>query len=75
MDGFFTVIVVDGDFAEATDYLSGTSSIRYDGLSWADSVELARLSFMQGFEIVIWKQGESDGMEGGGGECGEKESG
>lgn len=70
MDGFFSVIVIDGDFADASDYLSGTSSIRYNGLSWADSVELARMSFTQGFEIVIWKQDESDGTEGGGGACG-----
>ena len=54
MDGLFTVIAVNGNAADIlepfTDYL------RYDGLSWSESVELCRLSFMQGFQCVIWKQ-------------------
>lgn len=49
----FTVIVVDGEVANLCDI--DTPSIRYDGLSWDESVQLARLSFAQGFEIVIWK--------------------
>ena len=61
MDGLFTVIVVDGDFFNAFEICSGTDSIRFDGLTWKDSMELARLSFMQGFEIVIWRQVEDEG--------------
>lgn len=54
MDGEkFTVIVVDGEAADMGDF--ATPSIRYDGLTWEQSVELAKLSFAQGFEIVLWK--------------------
>lgn len=49
----FTVIVVDGETADIGDF--DTPSIRYDDLSWEESVQLARLSFNQGFEIVVWK--------------------
>lgn len=52
-DDRFTVIVVDGEAIDMGDF--GTSSIRYDNLSWEESVQLARLSFNQGFEIVLWK--------------------
>ena len=49
----FTVIVVDGEAADIGDF--DTPSIRYDDLSWEESVQLARLSFNQGFEIVVCK--------------------
>lgn len=49
----FTIIVVDGEAADIGDF--STDSIRYDNLTWEESVQLARLSFKQGFEIVIWK--------------------
>lgn len=58
MDGRFTVIVVDGHAADFSDVY--TDSVRYDGLSWPDSVELARLSFTQGFEVIVWKQDDDD---------------
>lgn len=61
MDGLFTVIVVDGDYFNAFEICSQTDSVRFDGLTWEDSMELARLSFMQGFEIVIWRQDEGEG--------------
>lgn len=61
----FTVIPVDGG-PEDIDNIC-TPSIRYDGLTWAESVELARLSFLQGYTIVIWREEK----EGGCGECGE----
>ena len=67
MDGYYTVVVVDGDAADLTDIY--TDSVRYDGLTWADSIELARLSFTQGFEIVIWKQ-SNDVQDGGAEACG-----
>lgn len=54
MDGFqYTVIVVDGEVSDMNDPF--TNTVRYDGLTWEESVELARLSFAQGFEIVVWK--------------------
>ncbi len=59
----FTVIPVDGEATDLTDVY--TQSLRYDGLSWAESVELARLSFRQGFTVVIWLE---DNAEDGGGE-------
>lgn len=49
----FTVIVVDGEAADIGGF--STDSIRYDNLTWEESVQLARLSFTQGFEIVLWK--------------------
>ena len=52
-EGKFTVIVVDGVACDMGDF--STPSVRYDGLSWTESVELARLSFGQNFEVVIWK--------------------
>lgn len=54
MDGEkFTVVVVDGEAADLGDF--STPSVRYDGLTWDEGVQLARLSFKQGFEVVIWK--------------------
>lgn len=52
-DDRFTVIVVDGESADLGNF--DTDSIRYDNLTWDESVQLARLSFTQGFEIVLWK--------------------
>lgn len=52
-DDRFTVIVVDGEAADLGNF--DTPSVRYDDLTWEQSVELAKLSFTQGFEIVLWK--------------------
>lgn len=49
----YTVLAVNGDFADAI--IPETDSLRYDGLSWDEAVELCRLSFMQGYECVIWR--------------------
>jgi len=54
MNGLFTVIVVDGSVVDICEV--ETNAVRYDGLTWDESVELARLSFKQGFEIVLWKE-------------------
>ena len=54
MDGLFTVIADNGNAADILEPF--TDSLRYDCLSWSESVELCRLSFMQGFQCVIWKQ-------------------
>lgn len=49
----YTVIAVDGEAADLGDF--STPSLRYDNLSWEDSVTLAKLSFAQGFEVILWK--------------------
>ncbi len=57
----FSVIPIDGQAVDlCTPY---TESLRYDGLTWSEAVELCRLSFMQGFQVVIWMVDE----------CGEEE--
>lgn len=53
MDGEKFTVVVDGEAADLGNF--DTNSIRYDNLTWDESVQLARLSFTQGFEIVLWK--------------------
>lgn len=58
----FTVIPIDGG-PEDIDNIC-TPSIRYNGLTWAESVELARLSFSQGYTVVIWKEDTEGGAEG-----------
>lgn len=65
MDDFtYTVMPIDGSFLDVLG--SGTDSLRYDGLSWDEAVELCRLSFLQGFEVVIWRITTDGGTE----ECG-----
>lgn len=58
----FVVVAVDGDPADIDNIC--IPSIRYGNLTWAESVELARISFRQGYCIIVWRQ-----EEGGGGEC------
>lgn len=53
----FTVIAIAGEFIDASSL--GTDSLRFDDLTWEDAVTLARLSFDQGYEIVIWRVEES----------------
>ena len=53
MDGLFTVIPVDGEAVNLCDCV--TESLRYDNLTWDEALELVRLSFLQGFEVIIWK--------------------
>lgn len=57
-----TVICVDGEAADLGDF--STPSLRYDNLSWNEAVDLARLSFAQGFEIVIWNLDDGQHKEG-----------
>ena len=57
----FTVIAVNGCFLDCAD--PSTDSLRFDWLTWNEAVELARLSFLQGFEIVIWRMPEEDKNE------------
>lgn len=57
----FTVTAVNGSFLDAADY--STDSLRFDNLTWEEAVELARLSFLQDYEIVIWRMPEADENE------------
>lgn len=52
MNGHYTVIVVDGCYMDVCK--TGTDSIRLDGLTWEEVTEVARLSFAQDYEIVLW---------------------
>lgn len=63
----FTLIAVDGEAADLCDF--STPSLRYDNLTWEDSVTLATLSFSQGFEVILWKVDDGQDEEGGSGEC------
>ena len=65
----YTVIAVDGDACDIGDF--STPSLRYDNLSWEDSVTLAKLSFSQGFEVILWKIDNEVNEVGGGGTCAE----
>ena len=58
MDGKFTVIAVNGEVVDLAEPL--TDSLRFDNLSWSESVELCRLSFMQGYQCVIWMMEDGD---------------
>ena len=49
LDGRFVVTVYAGDIFDDC-----APALRYGGLTWADSIELVRLSFEQGFTVVIW---------------------
>lgn len=57
----FTVIAIAGAFLDAAD--AGTDSLRFDGLTWEETVTLVRLSFEQGYEIVLWRMPEADENE------------
>lgn len=54
---FFTIIAVNGSFLDVAD--PSTDSLRFDYLTWDEAVTLARLSFEQGFEIVVWRMPEA----------------
>ena len=53
MEGKFVVIAIDGNAADLVEPY--TNSLRYDGLNWQESADLCRLSFMQGYQCVLWK--------------------
>lgn len=57
----FTVTAVNGSFLDAASI--NTDSLRFDNLTWAAAVQLARLCFDQGFELVIWRMPEADKNE------------
>lgn len=49
----FSVLVINGSFATLDQCQE--DSLQYDGLTWAEAQELVRLSFVQGYEAVIWR--------------------
>ena len=49
----FTVAVIDGHWTTQDQY--GQNCLYYEGVSWEEATELVRLSFLQGFETVIWR--------------------
>lgn len=49
----FTVVVIDGHWTTQDQY--DQDSLHYEGLSWQEASELVRLSFLQGYEAVIWR--------------------
>lgn len=53
-DAIYTVLPIAGNFMDVLD--PTTDMLRFDGLSWTEAVELCRLSFMQGFQCVLWQQ-------------------
>ena len=53
MTELFTVLAIDGGLEEWAEDVT-TPSLEYSGLSWAEAVELCRLSFKNGFRCVIW---------------------
>lgn len=49
----FTVDVINGHWTSLDQ--CGGDSLRYEGLSWQEASELVRISFLQGYEAVIWR--------------------
>lgn len=49
----FTVVVINGHWTSLDQY--GGDSLCYEGLSWQETSELVRISFLQGYEAVIWR--------------------
>lgn len=57
-DDRFDLLVLDGDVSDVND--PTTSALRYNNLSWEQSVQLAGLSFREGYVVVIWKKTEEE---------------
>lgn len=53
-EGLYSFLAVDGDLAEWYDD-PGVQSLRYDGLTWDEVVEMCRLSFRENYTIAIWR--------------------
>lgn len=50
-DNHFTVFAVDGDFRNFEEL--ETNYMRYDNLSWEETITLCLLSFRQGYQVVV----------------------
>ena len=57
----FAVTAVDGSFLDVADPY--TDSLRFEGLTWDEAVELSRLAFVQGFEVILWAMEDSQADE------------
>lgn len=55
-DMMFAVTVIEGHWSMADQY--SQNYLSYEGLSWEDAVELMKLSFVQGHEVVISREEE-----------------
>lgn len=55
----FDVLIFDSDLEHILEI--DTPELQFSGLSWAESVELCRMSFAQGFKAVIWTGGGGNG--------------
>ena len=53
----YIVFLIDGAFVDAAD--AGTSVIRFDGLTWDEALNLARMGLEQGYDVVF-RQEEVD---------------
>ena len=49
----FKVIVIDGHFLTVDQCME--NNLLYEGLTWEEASELVRMSFIQGYEAVIWR--------------------
>ena len=63
MDELFSVIAIEETLSAYMDDPTSPALI-YNRLTWEEAVELARLSFRQGFRVVIWQT--DSGNEAGG---------
>ena len=74
MEEKYVLTVIDGDIYDFQDPC--IPFLRYRDLTWEDAVTICRLSFVQGFECVLWRvdNGEAEAQEGGNGKCGAEKS-
>lgn len=68
----FSLYIIDGDWTQWIEDLLGVQSLKYENVSWNEATELARLSFKEGYKLVIWQM--DDGEEVGGTDNGATES-
>lgn len=66
-DNLYSLYIINGDVFDWADD-PYTPSLMFRGLSWEKAVELAHLSFAEGYEVVIWRADKGD-MTGGAEEC------
>lgn len=55
MPEFFTLIALDGDWRRFEEDV-GMPSLRFEGLTWEEAVELATLSLRHGLQIVMMRE-------------------
>lgn len=60
-DEDYVVIAVDGDFREFME--ADTDFLKFEGLSWEEVISISKLSFRQGYQVVIWPTNGENGGE------------